>query len=75
MPWVDKGTRAVIQLYQRCRDRRNLPEEGGLFDQPETLMTTFDYIDAVIAEYRQKRAEETQREIAGQEALRKLGHG
>lgn len=75
MPWVDKGTKAVIQLYQRCRDRRVLPQAGGLFDQPEALMTAFDTIDAVIATYRQNQVEEDKAKAAHDEALRRLQRG
>jgi hypothetical protein len=75
MPWVDKGTRSIIQQWQRCRDRGALPEDGGLFDQPESIMTAFDVIDQVVVQHKQQKAEDMERSMAQDETVRRLERG
>ena len=55
MPFVDRDTRSRIDIFNRCRNNGALPEEGGVLDQPESLMSDFDLIDALIAKDRKRK--------------------
>jgi len=44
-PWV----MAILALYQDCKERRALPEAGGVMDQRADLMQWFRVIDERIA--------------------------
>ena len=72
MPFVDRDIRALINLYRRCRDRRCLPESGGVMDQPEVLMAAFDAIDNVVAEHQRRSREEQEQELRAQRLAREL---
>lgn len=72
MPWVDKATRATIQLYNRCRSWERLPNSGGLNNQDETLMRDFDAIDEVITKHRRRVQESQDIEMRNDVALRAL---
>jgi len=68
-PWETR----IMNLFQRCRERRALPCAGGVLDQPEDIMQAFDVIDDAIARHK-KRSEESGEREAGlkraREALR-----
>ena len=54
-PRFDPKINSVINLYQRCRQRRSLPYAGSLLEQPEELMEMFDVIDARVAEHQKQK--------------------
>lgn len=75
MPWVDKKTLSIIQLWMRCRNRQSLPEQGGLAEQSEAMMRAFDCIDAEVAEFRRKQEESERLAFEDAKAVRRIGSG
>lgn len=64
----------VMRIYQRCSERKCLPYAGGVMDQPESLMRSFDVIDERMAAFKKKQREDAER---GEEFARLRGelHG
>ncbi len=61
----------LLRLYQRCDQRKCLPCEGGVLDQPLWIMSAFDVIDERKAQIKQKQTEAAEMN----EARRKLKVG
>ena len=54
-----------------------MPLAGGALEQPAAIMDLFDFIDGVIAGWKEKQKQEAESESVKQDLLRKLklGHG
>ena len=50
-PRPDPWAREVLTLYQDCKERKALPEAGGVLDQPADLMRWFRVLDERIAAF------------------------
>lgn len=57
----------VLRLYQDCKERKSLPEQGGVMDQSADLMRLFRALDETLAEFRKNQEERERREYEGRE--------
>lgn len=75
MPEVDRRTEETILLFQRCRENKCLPAAGGVLDQPEDVMRSFDVIDGRVAAFKSKGNEDAEREAELENLRREMKHG
>lgn len=56
-PKPDQWCLELIGLYQDCKQRNSLPEQGGVLDQPAELMHWFRTLDERIAQHKRRQAD------------------
>lgn len=56
-PKPDKQVTNILGLYETCKNRNALPEQGGVLDQSVELMYWFDTIDGIVAKFKEEKRE------------------
>jgi hypothetical protein len=63
----------IMRVYQRCRQWKCLPSQGGLMDQDERMMEMLDVIDVEVEKWKAKRNEERQGDMMKDQMLNTMG--
>ena len=75
LPIPSPGVTAIISLYNRCKDMRALPEQGGLLDQPQYILNQFDVIMEETIAFKRQMEERAILERQKEELERGLPRG
>lgn len=66
---------AILTLYRRCKIFKTLPRKGGIFDQEESIMELFEFIESVVEECQSRRDQEKEGDVMKQKMMKGLPHG
>lgn len=59
--------RYLVDMYFECRENKNYPEPGSIYNQTAFTVELFDFIDDIVNIYKNRKHQEQQNQLKNQQ--------